>query len=154
MSGTASSQWQLAMSILDAVAQPIFVVNGDGALHFANCLARGLLDGNVLFECRAGSLHARCPEHAPFLSALLSRLGDGERDSPYSAVLPHNANVAGDQAFTLSKKLTGVAGQAALTYDQNTGQTQILLDVDGDGIANTTILITGSVVIGGSDFLL
>ena len=53
-----------------------------------------------------------------------------------------NTLVDGDQAFFLVTKFTGVAGQ--LMVKATAASTQIVMDVDGDGIADMTILMTGS----------
>jgi Ca2+-binding RTX toxin-like protein len=55
-----------------------------------------------------------------------------------------DATLAGDQAFVLAKKgLTGQAGEAALVYDKDTGLTSLMLDLDGDAVADHTIFIAG-----------
>ncbi len=60
----------------------------------------------------------------------------------------------GDQAFTLVTAFSNVAGQAKLFYRTATDQTQILLDVNGDGVADHEIMVNGDltnmhVVVGG-----
>lgn len=50
---------------------------------------------------------------------------------------------AGDQAFHLVGALHGHAGEAALVYDAVADQTRLELDVDGDGAADSVILISG-----------
>jgi len=60
-----------------------------------------------------------------------------------------NTLVGGDQAFSfVNGGLTGQAGQAALSYTAGTNTTTVLLDVNGDGIADLTILVTGQVGAG------
>lgn len=54
-----------------------------------------------------------------------------------------DAGQSGDQAFVLVAALNGHAGQAALVYDPAHHQTQLLLDVDGDGAADAEVLIKG-----------
>lgn len=48
-----------------------------------------------------------------------------------------------DQAFTLVSSLNGHAGEAALAYDPGTDRTSLLLDQNGDGTADITILLAG-----------
>lgn len=50
---------------------------------------------------------------------------------------------SGDQAFRLVDAFSGRAGQAVLDYDAGSRQTALLLDVDGDGRADSRILISG-----------
>jgi Ca2+-binding RTX toxin-like protein len=49
----------------------------------------------------------------------------------------------GDQAFHLTVALDGHAGEAALVYDAAAGETRLELDIDGDGAADATILLSG-----------
>jgi Ca2+-binding RTX toxin-like protein len=55
-----------------------------------------------------------------------------------------NWEVDGDQAFLLVKHLTGHAGEASLVYDKNEAVTLLELDTDGDGVANSEIVIDGN----------
>lgn len=50
---------------------------------------------------------------------------------------------AGDQAFVLVGAFTHHAGEATLSYDSGTNRTSLMLDVDGDGVSDSTILIVG-----------
>jgi Ca2+-binding RTX toxin-like protein len=54
-----------------------------------------------------------------------------------------NAALAGDQAFTLVGALSSQAGQMALRYDAGVDATALLLDVDGDGVADFMLRING-----------
>ncbi len=65
-----------------------------------------------------------------------------------------NGNLAGDQAFTFigSAAFGNVAGQ--LRYAQVNGNTFVEGDVNGDGIADLVIQLTGNVNLLGSDFIL
>ncbi|MGZ8363376.1 MAG: calcium-binding protein [Caulobacteraceae bacterium] len=54
-----------------------------------------------------------------------------------------NSTVAGDQAFVLASRFTGVAGQLVLKYDSGMGVTHLTVDVDGDKLADMMIDITG-----------
>lgn len=57
-----------------------------------------------------------------------------------------NSGLEGDQAFVLAKHgLTGQAGEAALVYDHGSGLTSLMLDLDGDALADHTIYIAGKV---------
>jgi Ca2+-binding RTX toxin-like protein len=56
------------------------------------------------------------------------------------------ANRAGDQKFELVEEFTGKAGQLVVTFHttgEHAGDTTVELHVDGDGIADALILITG-----------
>jgi serralysin len=57
--------------------------------------------------------------------------------------LDADSTTGGDQAFTLVGSLTGTAGEATLSYDAGSDQTSLLLDTDGDGSADITILMDG-----------
>jgi hypothetical protein len=48
-----------------------------------------------------------------------------------------------DQAFVLVASLDGHAGEAALSYDAGADMTTLMLDTDGDGQANWTVLLDG-----------
>jgi hypothetical protein len=50
-----------------------------------------------------------------------------------------------DQAFTFVDAFTNQAGQATLSYDAGTDQTTAAFDVDGDGVSDLTLLISGEV---------
>ncbi len=50
---------------------------------------------------------------------------------------------AGDQAFSIVGKLTGTAGQATLTYAAGSNLTTLNVDLDGDGVADYRIILTG-----------
>jgi hypothetical protein len=55
-----------------------------------------------------------------------------------------NSQLAGNQAFSLSSALTGLAGQAVLSFDAKSGYTSLVLDCDGDKLADMTILLHGN----------
>jgi Ca2+-binding RTX toxin-like protein len=65
-----------------------------------------------------------------------------------------NGNAAGDQAFAFigSGAFTGVAGQ--LRYQQISGNTHVMGDVDGDGTADFWIRLDGLHTLQGSDFII
>lgn len=54
-----------------------------------------------------------------------------------------NTTVARDQAFTFVSAFTHLAGEATLTWDQQSNVTTLLLDVNGDALADFTLLING-----------
>jgi Ca2+-binding RTX toxin-like protein len=78
----------------------------------------------------------------------------GQGDKLDLSAIDANTLVAGDQAFTLSSKFTGVAGQAYSSYDAATNRTSLFMDTDGDKVANATIVLLGNVNLQGSDFTL
>ncbi len=51
--------------------------------------------------------------------------------------------VAGDQAFTLVANFTNTAGQAKLSYQAGAGVTWLDMDVNGDGVPDSRIVIEG-----------
>jgi len=53
------------------------------------------------------------------------------------------AGVDGDQAFRLVDSLTGKGGQAVLSYDKPSNMTTLSLDVDGDALADSALMIEG-----------
>lgn len=65
----------------------------------------------------------------------------GEGDLIDLAAIDANAGLAGDQAFVWAARFSRSAGQATLTHAN--GVTTLLLDVDGDGLADFRIAITG-----------
>lgn len=65
-----------------------------------------------------------------------------------------NANAGGDQSFTFigSGAFTGTAGQ--LRYEQSGGNTFVMGDVNGDGVAEFAIEVIGNVSFVSGDFVL
>ena len=54
-----------------------------------------------------------------------------------------NSNLAGNQAFVKVSAFTGVAGQVRLVYSSATGDTYVQGDIDGDGVGDFRIRLTG-----------
>jgi Ca2+-binding RTX toxin-like protein len=54
-----------------------------------------------------------------------------------------DSGTGGDQAFNLVGAFTNHAGQAVLSYDGGTDRTSLMLDTDGDGASDSTILMVG-----------
>ena len=65
-----------------------------------------------------------------------------------------NASLAGDQAFSFigTNAFSGAAGQ--LRYAASGGNTLISGDVNGDKVADFSILVSGAHAFGASDFVL
>ncbi|MEY4250035.1 MAG: hypothetical protein RJA87_1668 [Pseudomonadota bacterium] len=59
-----------------------------------------------------------------------------------------NSSVAGDQAFSFVNSFTKQAGQATLTYDMASNTSTFSADVDGDGVADFVLQITGQLNTG------
>ena len=79
----------------------------------------------------------------------------GEHDKIDLAAIDANTNLAGNQAFTLVQNhFTGHAGELYSSYDAGAGVTNLYLDVNGDGIADTTIQLLGHMNLTGADFIL
>lgn len=103
------------------------------ALNLYDSMATGGADADV-FEFKAA--HGKAPGES-----LITDLENQDRID-ISHIDADTAD-GGDQAFTLVASLDGHAAQAALVYDGGSNQTSLLLDTDGDGTADITILLTG-----------
>ncbi len=55
-----------------------------------------------------------------------------------------DSGMAGDQAFLQVAAFTGAAGQMVLTFNAGTNKTLLALDVNGDGVSDFELLMTGS----------
>jgi len=88
---------------------------------------------------------------APDVIADFSR-GHGDRIA--LSAIDANSAAGGNQAFTFigSAAFSGVAGQ--LRYEASGGTTIVSGDVDGDGVADLQILLSGTLFLSGSDFVL
>lgn len=77
-----------------------------------------------------------------------------DRDRVSLSGIDANTNAAGNQAFAFiaSGSFTGVAGQ--LRYQQTGANTFVMGDVNGDGIADFVIQVSGLVNFGSGDFIL
>ena len=78
----------------------------------------------------------------------------GQGDQIDLSAIDANSLLAGDQAFTLVKKFTGTAGEVYSSFNKMSGLTSLFLDVNGDKVADMTILMSGDVKLTGADFLL
>ncbi len=65
-----------------------------------------------------------------------------------------NTALTGNQAFTWADSFTGVRGQAVLTYDAASNTSSLLLDQNGDRVADFRLLLTGEYDRYDSGFLL
>jgi Ca2+-binding RTX toxin-like protein len=54
-----------------------------------------------------------------------------------------NTSAAGDQAFSFVNSFTKQAGQATLTYDAASNTSTFSADVDGDGVADFVLQVSG-----------
>jgi serralysin len=72
----------------------------------------------------------------------IADFGNGA-DTINLADIDANAGVAGNQAFVLAAAFTHTAGQAVLSH--SAGATTLMLDVNGDGVSDLNILMTGNV---------
>lgn len=70
----------------------------------------------------------------------------GEADVIDVSGIDADTTTGGDQAFTFVSNLTGVAGQATLTY--SLGTTTAAFDTNGDATADLFLLLTGNVTTG------
>ena len=91
------------------------------------------------------------PHLSDFGSTVRARLSDG-----YALVrnCAGRARVGGDQKFAFigGAAFSGVVGQ--LRYEQANGSTHVMGDVNGDGVADFVIQVTGLVSFTSGDFLL
>jgi RTX calcium-binding nonapeptide repeat (4 copies) len=79
----------------------------------------------------------------------------GQGDKIDLSLIDANANLAGDQAFTIVQHgFSGVAGQAYSSFDVGRGITSLYLDVNGDSVADMTIELLGQVNLTGADLIL
>ncbi|MBO9559091.1 MAG: M10 family metallopeptidase C-terminal domain-containing protein [Caulobacter sp.] len=87
-----------------------------------------------------------------YMSVSESSSGQGDRIWDFSlaendridlSAIDANTSTAQDDAFILVAALTGQAGQAALAYDQAHDTTSLVLDINGDGLADFMLTING-----------
>lgn len=85
---------------------------------------------------------------------VISDFSHGDRDRISVTGIDADANAAGDQAFAFigAGAFTGTAGE--LRYEQSDGNTRVMGDVNGDGVADFMIQVTGVVNFGSGDFML
>ncbi|PVE20484.1 hypothetical protein DC522_32055 [Microvirga sp. KLBC 81] len=85
---------------------------------------------------------------------VISDFSRSEKDRISLSDIDANNRVGGDQKFAFigSAAFGGVAGQ--LRYEQTNGNTQVMGDVNGDGVADFVIQVTGLVGFTSGDFLL
>ena len=85
---------------------------------------------------------------------MISDFSRSERDRISLSDIDANSSVGGDQKFVFigSAPFSGVAGQ--LRYEQNNGNARVMGDVNGDGVADFVIQVTGLVSFTSGDFLL
>ncbi|WP_052955161.1 cadherin domain-containing protein [Microvirga vignae] len=85
---------------------------------------------------------------------VISDFSRSEKDRISLSDIDANNRVGGDQKFAFigSAAFSGVAGQ--LRYEQTSGNTQVMGDVNGDGVADFVIQVTGLVGFTSGDFLL
>jgi Ca2+-binding RTX toxin-like protein len=60
-----------------------------------------------------------------------------------------NSGAAGDQAFAFVTTFSNQAGQAVLTYDAGANVSTLSLDMNGDGVADFSLLVDGASGQGG-----
>jgi Ca2+-binding RTX toxin-like protein len=71
-------------------------------------------------------------------------MGFSTKDRIDLAAIDADPFQAGDQAFTRVASFTGQSGEAVMTYDVPSNQTRLMLDVNGTGFPDATILIDGN----------
>ena len=85
---------------------------------------------------------------------LIQDFSQGQGDRIELAAVDANSALGGDQAFAFigMSAFTGTAGQ--LRYEQIGGSTFVYGDVNGDGVADFAIMMTGNLTLTGADFIL
>lgn len=93
-------------------------------------------------------------DSAPAAPDMIVDFSRAQGDRISLSAIDSNSAVAGNQAFTFigSAAFSKTAGQ--LRYETAGGNTIVSGDVDGDGAADIQILLAGSLVLAGSDFIL
>lgn len=75
-------------------------------------------------------------------SDVITDLSNGDRID--LSAIDANTTQSGNQAFHWVDAFTHTAGELTLDYSSATGFTTLLLDVNGDGVADMQIFIEGS----------
>jgi Ca2+-binding RTX toxin-like protein len=90
----------------------------------------------------------------PSLVDIITDFSRADKDKISLSGIDANANVAGDQSFTFigTGSFTGIAGQ--LRYQQTGGNTFVMGDVNGDGVADFVIHVNGLTGFVTGDFIL
>lgn len=123
------------------------VRTGDGADTIGGGSGDDTLTGNGGADQLTGGAGA---DHFVYerLSDSLAKAADVITDLDSSDVIDlhqidANTKVAGNQAFNIVNKFTKHAGELVLTYDSSHDRTSVSGDVNGDGKADFTILLSG-----------
>jgi Ca2+-binding RTX toxin-like protein len=114
------------------------ILGGDGRDYLAGGKGADVLAGGAGADVFA---FLRLSDSKVGHADLISDLHDADRID--LSAIDADSTQAGDQAFTLVASLDGHAGQAALSYDAGAELTSLSLDVDGDGVADAVITMTG-----------
>ncbi|MBC7985724.1 MAG: hypothetical protein H7X93_03515 [Sphingomonadaceae bacterium] len=134
-------------TILGVDGRADLLFGGDGADliqggYRSDTLTGGLgadtLDGD---EKRDVFIYEALDDSTPTAPDLIVRLSHNKTID--LSAIDADANVGGDQAFTRVPDFTGTAGQLRLRYDSGLNSTFIEGDVDGDAVADFTIITQG-----------
>jgi Ca2+-binding RTX toxin-like protein len=129
---------------------------GDGADYLDGNAGDDTLEGGAGFdELRGGAgadrfVFAAVADAPPVTTTRLDRIVDfnqAEGDRIDFSRIDADASQAGDQAFALVAAFSGQRGQALLTATAEGAQ--LSLDLDGDGLADFTVIVTGQVTAAG-----
>jgi Ca2+-binding RTX toxin-like protein len=82
-------------------------------------------------------------DSAPTSPDLITDFHWSEGDYINLSRIDANSALAGDQAFSFVNSFTKQAGQATLAYDAATNITTFSADVNGDGVTDFALQITG-----------
>jgi len=97
---------------------------------------------------------SKTPAGGVLQADIILDLNKGEGDYIDLSDIDADLTTDGNQAFHLVTSLTKHAGEMTLTYNSGTGQTLLVLDVDGDGKADYQLKITGDVHLDSPGWLL
>ncbi len=93
-----------------------------------------------------GPAFAGRPGHktAVYLTAGVSSTLSSTASDSLRIAIDADTSSAGNQSFQKVAAFTGAAAQMVLTYNAGTNQTLLALDVNGDGVSDFELLMTGS----------
>ena len=120
---------------------------GDAVDHLTGDVGDDTLTGNGGADQLQGGagkdvfVYERLSDSTIKASDLITDLGTGDTIDLHQ--IDANTKVAGNQAFNIVNKFTKHAGELVLTYDSSHDRTSVSGDVNGDGKADFTILLSG-----------
>jgi serralysin len=135
-----------------AIAMGVVIENaigGSGSDRISGNEAANSLTGNGGADILAGEggadrfIYKAVSDSTPGAADRILDFGPG--DVIDLSAIDADASTAGDQAFLLVSIFGGQAGEAVLSYDAASNTTSFRGDVNGDGVADFELLLTGQV---------